>query len=279
MLSESHANNTQHIDYIGFDNQPLAQLITQKPGKSGKLRTSEVVYLHTDHLNTPRVGTDDSGSVVWNWQSDAFGVKIPAANQPNKSVVNLRFPGQYFDTESGLYYNYHRYYDPQTGRYITSDPIGLSGGLNTYGYVGGNPLSLVDYFGLSAIDSLTDVLCGGCHELSPPQIVKAPPTHGWDDHMTNDQLIEKDKEYQQYKNQCDNWNDPPPNLEMCEQKRWRIEQLRKCIDMRNTWDKKWQYAGTANHASEISKLEEVLKRLIKNYNNSWSCRGQPLNCK
>ena len=111
LLSESHANNKQLVDYIGFDNRPLAQLATQQTAK-GKLRTSEIVYLHTDHLNTPRVGTDEAGAVVWNWQSDAFGVKVPVLNQRNKSFVNLRFPGQYFDTETGLYYNYHRYYDP-----------------------------------------------------------------------------------------------------------------------------------------------------------------------
>jgi RHS repeat-associated protein len=109
-------------------------------------------YLHTDHLGTPRRATDSTGTVVWSWDSDAFG--STAANEDPDgdgvaAVVNLRFPGQVYDDETALHYNYFRYYDPSTGRYITSDPIGLRGGLNTYGYVGGNPVNLMDPYGLA----------------------------------------------------------------------------------------------------------------------------------
>ena len=91
--------------------------------------------------------------MVWSWQSDAFG--STAANEdPDgdgvNQVVDLRFAGQYYDSETQLHYNYFRYYDPGTGRYVTSDPIGLDGGLNTYGYVGGNPINSIDPFGLAA---------------------------------------------------------------------------------------------------------------------------------
>ncbi|MCK5831914.1 MAG: RHS domain-containing protein [Methylococcales bacterium] len=105
-----------------------------------------VYYVHNDHLGTPQAITDENQVIVWQAEYDPFG----KATIITETVTNnVRFPGQYFDSETGLHYNYYRYYDPSTGRYVTSDPIGLSGGLNTYGYTLNNPMNFIDIFGLS----------------------------------------------------------------------------------------------------------------------------------
>jgi RHS repeat-associated protein len=104
------------------------------------------------YLDTPRQITDTAGNVVWQYDnSDPFGNNMPNENPSGQGTfVNpLRFPGQYADKETNTYYNYFRDYDPATGRYVQSDPIGLDGGSwSTYTYVDGNPLSFVDPLGL-----------------------------------------------------------------------------------------------------------------------------------
>ena len=113
-----------------------------KHNDNGITQTS---YYQNDHLNTPQMLTRPNGAIVWQGQYDAFG----EVTQTNTQVSNpLRFPGQYQDDETGLHYNWYRYYDNSIGRYVTSDPIGLDGGLNTYGYVYGNPLKYFDPYGL-----------------------------------------------------------------------------------------------------------------------------------
>lgn len=117
---------------------------------SGSNPTVQLSYLHTDHLGTPRVAINvGSGAQQWRWdlQNTAFGDHAPVALESGYEL-NMRYPGQFYDKESGLYHNYFRDYEPKTGRYIESDPIGLAGGLATYSYVSGNPLSLFDFLGL-----------------------------------------------------------------------------------------------------------------------------------
>lgn len=103
-------------------------------------------YLHTDHLETPVLSTDKSGMQTWKAISEAFG--DTRVDTGSAITMNLRFAGQYFDGESGLHQNYFRDYRPGVGRYIQRDPIGLSGGVNTFAYAGVNSLSFTDPTGL-----------------------------------------------------------------------------------------------------------------------------------
>jgi RHS repeat-associated protein len=112
---------------------------------------TRLLYLHTDALGTPRAATDASARLLWRWTTEPFASGLPEEDPDGdglKTRLHLRRPGQYYDTESGLHYNYFRTYDPATGRYLESDPIGLEGGVNLYVYAGGNPVSRVDPFGL-----------------------------------------------------------------------------------------------------------------------------------
>ena len=89
-----------------------------------------------DHLGAPRAVINDSGQIVWKAAYLPFGSAEVLVDTVEN---NFRLPGQYYDAETGLHYNMFRYYDPDTGRYITADPVGLSGGLNLFAYVGADP--------------------------------------------------------------------------------------------------------------------------------------------
>lgn len=108
--------------------------------------SSKTHYIHTDHLGTPIVMTDQFRQVAWRADYSPFGKA--SIRDGATAELNLRFPGQYFDLETGLHHNYYRDYDPVTGRYLQSDPIGLGGGINTYAYALANPVSFTDRFGL-----------------------------------------------------------------------------------------------------------------------------------
>jgi RHS repeat-associated protein len=122
--------------------------------------------VHTDHLNTPRRLTLANKTVAWQWAFSAFGDEQPTTAK-NRFVdlttsaslgttnvadvaLNLRYPGQYFDKESNLHFNWMRSYSPNNGRYTQADPIDLQGGWNKFGYAEGNPLLITDPNGLQA---------------------------------------------------------------------------------------------------------------------------------
>jgi len=105
------------------------------------------IYSFLNNFNgTPTILTDQDGMVVWEADYKPFGEAL--VNSNSEVVNNFRFAGQYFDEETGLHYNYFRYYDPASGRYLRPDPIGLVGGINLFAYAQLNPINLTDPFGL-----------------------------------------------------------------------------------------------------------------------------------
>ncbi|PAT43139.1 RHS repeat domain-containing protein [Vandammella animalimorsus] len=124
----------------GWGTAPLWQT-EHNSGAQGQAQT-QTHWLHTDHLERPLVASDSSGAATWQALAESFGQTW--VNSTSRTEVNIRLPGQYWDAESGRHYNQQRYYDPQTGRYMQSDPLGLYDGINTYGYAYQNPLSYSD---------------------------------------------------------------------------------------------------------------------------------------
>ncbi len=123
---------------IWLEDIPVA--VIRKPTATSPL---QVYYVHADHLNTPRVIVNTANTIVWRWENThPFGANLPDEDPDGNAQsfeYHPRFPGQYFDKETNLHYNYFRYYKPETGGYVSPDPIGLAGGLNVYGYVGIHP--------------------------------------------------------------------------------------------------------------------------------------------
>ena len=129
--------------YVWLHGQPLAMIDAD----------GSIYYYHNDHLGTPQKMTDANAQVVWAADYLPFGkADVIVATVEN----NLRFAGQYYDSETGLHYNWHRYYDPSLGRYLRADPIGLQGGINLYSYVSNNPVIKYDPMGLTECDKCSD---------------------------------------------------------------------------------------------------------------------------
>jgi RHS repeat-associated protein len=140
---QGSATLTPQKTYLWRDDT-LTGVVVHQPAR-------QVAVILTDHLGSPIEVHDMSGALLWTWYADAFGTTLPDEDPESSGkrfTLNVRLPGQYYDAESGLHYNGQRYYAPTIGRYISSDPIGVEGGMNTFAYVGGNPVSYYDPNGL-----------------------------------------------------------------------------------------------------------------------------------
>lgn len=140
-------------EFIYLGDMPVGVLEQVVTGVApNQVHAMNMYYVHVDHLNTPRFITrSPDGKVAWRWDStDPFGMMPPNDNLADLGMftMNLRMPGQYFDKNTNLFYNYFRDYDPQLGSYVQSDPIGLEAGTNTYSYVSGNSVTGTDPLGL-----------------------------------------------------------------------------------------------------------------------------------
>jgi len=257
LLGEYQADGKPVQETIWLGDTPVAVLSTT--GAS-----ANISYIWADHLGTPRQITDPaSKKILWRWDGEPFGNSL-ADEDPSKTgkkfSYNLRFPGQYFDKETGKHYNYFRDYDPATGRYIQSDPIGLAGGINTYGYVGGNPNQYADPTGLFVPALAVPVVCGGggCAAAATAVVTVAGAVLSWAALPSADE-VQKDIDHQNYHKTCD--QPPPPGMTPCEEARWRYRQAKSCSDKRQAWEERW---GNAQSKGPHDSALENVKNRMKN---------------
>ena len=190
LLGEYDQNGSPVREYIWLDDQPVA-VFTPDPtmGTNANSAAPLVYFIYADHLNTPRAVVDSSNRLRWSWVDEPFGT-TPANSNPlglGTFIMSLRFPGQVYDAESGMHQNYQRDYVPGVGRFAQSDPVGLTGGINTYGYGNQNPISNSDPSGLFVAPLIRPLLplipaacmlSSGCRDLFGPMLQDKTPNSG-----------------------------------------------------------------------------------------------------
>jgi type VI secretion system secreted protein VgrG len=268
MLQEVHMDaatkNDATVTYVPHpDHQgPLARLADGK----------RYHYLN-DHLGTPQELVDDDRKVVWAADFEGYG---RSKHQIIAEVDNpIRFPGQYRDLESGLYYNRHRYYDPETGRYINQDPIGLRGGGNPYAYADSRPTDAIDPAGLATIAAGAELGAAGGTAVFPGigtlvggllgaavgvgamiWMANAASSSG-----TQSSAQDRQSEYINAKRFCD--TPPPPGSNECSTLSRQIDHAKQCIKLYEAWDQKWL---PGRHDEKIVGWKNRLQNLKDEHN-------------
>ena len=284
-LLETSTGGVVQAVYLHDGNSVPLAIVQAANSPYNNTAQDKIVYLHPDHLGTPRLGTDAAKRIVWKWEpTDAFGATA-AQQDPDadgkQTIVNLRFPGQYYDAESGLHQNWHRTYDPSLGRYISSDPIGLAGGVNTFGYVGQSPLVAKDPTGLcpqclvvGAAAATGAALYGLLHTSNVLDNLgdSSGVLDGWGDSSL------RDSEHIQGSIWGDGIGDHPshsdendalaiPLSASCEELAWAISVLRSAIEWRKADIGRHggNNSGAPGHRVRIKNLQDKLDKLLREY--------------
>ena len=278
LLGEYDGSGNLIEETVWLRDTPVATL---RPSGTGVA----IYYVHTDQLNTPRQVTRPADNAqMWTWFSDPFGTD--AAN-PNPAgggafAYYLRFPGQVFDGQVGLHYNYFRDFDPGTGRYVESDLIGLNGGINTYAYVGGNPIGRRDPYGLfdptgwvgSAIGTVEAATGAAAAAVGFAVVAIVFPTPAGDPNRGDEahppqsdpalqQEIERTANAREYHRRCN--EPPPPGLDPCERAKWELKKAQECKAMRIENTNRW-WGGVDNQHDP--QLFQDLDNAIRNAQNA-----------
>lgn len=222
--------------------------------------------------NIPRGGrpvfaTNTSGAKVWEASYLPFGRVHTTIGTP----INLRFPGQWFQSETGLHQNWMRDYDPTTGRYMQADPLGLIDGASVYGYARGNPGRYVDPTGEQGITiplprgPMVIPRIGPLGPLDlPPLIMPRDDGSAASDYVDHPIAREQHRKYKQY---CG--HPPPPSGSLCTDLINRANFLFQCAKMREDWDNEWM---PGRHKKAISELRQgAQNELIKLGKSCVSC--------
>lgn len=153
-------------EYVWLGSRPV-MMVVPAAGATAEQR----YYVHVDHTETPVRLTNAAGATVWAWNRSPFGADAAAGSV----TFNLRMPGQYHDAETGYHYNWKRYYNPRTGRYLQPDPLGEAAGISAYTYAAGDPVGRVDPTGLESVTLPTvTVTASPIMDFSPPDLLAGP---------------------------------------------------------------------------------------------------------
>ncbi len=217
----------------------------------------QLYYVHTDHINRPIRMSTTAKVMVWQAEWDPWG---GVQSLSGALANNLRFPGQWFQIETGLHYNWHRHYDPSIGRYTQPDPLGFVDGPSVYAYARSSPLQGADRDGRYLVPGPTPIPPGSI--LRPPLPGPFPP---WPIPEPDPPIYSPprnlnppspgfDNEY--YHRVCG--QQPPSGLSACQRTLWELGRQRLCLKLRKKWRDDY---GPAPHDNQIPEVEQSIENL------------------